>query len=70
MVVCIRMCGRTFNLLALSPSHTGLHIQTDTDWQTVLRPSEMFETTLANAYLVNNVRNVCMYERMHVQEIR
>lgn len=48
------------------PSCTDLHIQTDTDWQTVLRPSVMFETVLANAYLVNDVKrlHVWAYARM------
>lgn len=47
------------------PSCTDLHIQTDTDWQTVPRLSVMFETVLANAYLVNDAKRLhlcCTYE--------
>lgn len=51
-----------FNLLSCN----GLHIQTDTDWQIVGRSSVMFETVLANAYLVNDVKrlHVWAYARM------
>ena len=43
---------------SFSPCCVGLHIQTETDWQTVTRPSDTFETELANAYLVNDVRGM------------
>ena len=53
--VCVR---KKSILLTFSPAPTGLHIQTDTDWKTVVRPSEMFETVLANGYLVNDIKRL------------
>lgn len=44
----------------------GLHIHTDTDWQIVVGLSVAFETVLAYAYLVNDIKrkarmSVCTY---------